>query len=105
MFHERLNKALAVTGTQPSELARRSNMSRGQVSNYLNAKRTPGVDIIVRFAKALGVSADFLLGLSDDPTPAIGNSNLNDKERNVIALWRQEKYTEAISIIASDSIK
>lgn len=105
MFAERLKIALKLYNLKKADVSRISGISKGQLTKYFKGESKPSVEVLIELAKALGVSTDFLLGLSDDPTPAIGNSNLNDKERDVIALWRQEKHTEAISIIANDSIK
>jgi plasmid maintenance system antidote protein VapI len=52
------------------ELADLMHAPRTWVSDLENAgQRGIAAETVVRFAKALGVSTDYLLGLTDDPTP------------------------------------
>lgn len=52
------------------ELGTRLGASRTWITDLENNKqRGLSADTVVRFARALGVSADYLLGLTDDPTP------------------------------------
>lgn len=42
-------------------------MGNGQISNYLNGHQEPTVSSLLHLCEALDVSADFLLGMTDDP--------------------------------------
>lgn len=55
-----------MTQTKLEEL---SGIKRQQLSNYANGTTAPSSDILGKLAKALSVSADYLLGLTDDPAP------------------------------------
>lgn len=67
-FSRRLRMALVVNEMTSADLARATTMGSGQISEYLNGHQEPGATRIVQMCKALDVSADFLLGLSDDMT-------------------------------------
>lgn len=65
-----LHQAMDKGGWSQQTLALRSGVHRQQIYKLLHGERSePRADTIRRIARALGVSADYLLGLSDDPTP------------------------------------
>jgi transcriptional regulator with XRE-family HTH domain len=66
---ERLRALREAQGLSQTALAARAALNLGNV-NELEQHRKASVraDTIVALASALGVSSDFLLGLSDDPT-------------------------------------
>lgn len=66
IFAERLRTLRAKT---PQEaLAKELGVSRGSISFYENGDRTPDADFIVKASRYFGVTADYLLGLSDYKT-------------------------------------
>jgi transcriptional regulator with XRE-family HTH domain len=52
-----------MTGDQ---LAKRADIDPSQISHFECGRRQPGADNIRKLAKALDITADFLLGLSGD---------------------------------------
>ena len=48
------------------------NISQALLSHYENGAREPGLDFVCRACGYYGVSADYLLGLSDIPSGAEG---------------------------------
>lgn len=46
-------------------LAKRAGVTKSAISTYEQGVRTPSSDVLCAFAKAFGVSADFLLGLTE----------------------------------------
>lgn len=54
---------------QQWQVADRLGLGRSTYNQYENDKREPDVELLARIAEFYGVSADFLLGLSDDPSP------------------------------------
>ena len=70
IFSQRLNDLLVqnselfiMTG---AELAEKANISAGIISEYRNGKNAPSIDKLARISKALGKSADYLMGLTSD---------------------------------------
>lgn len=65
-FCERLAEAMALRSLTATDLARQLGVDRSQVSQWACGFRTPNADNIVKLASALGVSSDWLLGLTDE---------------------------------------
>lgn len=72
-FRARLAQAIATAGTTQSALARAIGADRSTLSQALSdsGARLPGAQVVGACAQALGVSADWLLGLSDRPESAV----------------------------------
>lgn len=68
----RLQAAMEQAGTNQSALAREVGVDRSTISQLLTSEgaRLPNAQVIAECAAALGVSADWLLGLSDLPESA-----------------------------------
>lgn len=73
------------------------------INRYENNKTAPNVDKMARIAEVLGCSADYLLGLTDDPTPNhLQAPTLKTKERLALSAWRRGDRIEAIKVIVDD---
>lgn len=69
-FGKRLRAARAEKHLQQDELAQRVAASRTWISELEHGRqKSLRAETVVRFAEALGVSTDYLLGLADNPTP------------------------------------
>lgn len=70
IFRTRLAEAMAARGMSQSAMARACGVDRSTVSQILaSGKRMPNADLAASCAQALGISADWLLGLSERPEP------------------------------------
>lgn len=72
LFRQRLSRAMAERDTTQSGLARQVGVDRSTISQLLTAQavRMPNAQVVAECATALGVSTDWLLGLSDLPERA-----------------------------------
>ncbi|WP_210527125.1 helix-turn-helix domain-containing protein [Rubellimicrobium arenae] len=72
LFRQRLATAMAESGMTQARLARSIGVDRSTISQLLDteAARLPNAQVAAECAGALGVSADWLLGLSDRREPA-----------------------------------
>ncbi|GAB4300579.1 MAG: helix-turn-helix transcriptional regulator [Roseovarius sp.] len=72
LFRARLSEAMARRGINQSTLARRIGVDRSTVSQLVKGTgaRLPNAQLLGECAAALGVSADWLLGLTDRPETA-----------------------------------
>jgi transcriptional regulator with XRE-family HTH domain len=67
-FSDRLHQARRDLRWDQNELAARSGISRGYISEIeRGVKKNVGVEVVIALAAALGVTVPYLLGLSDDP--------------------------------------
>ncbi len=69
LFRDRLTQAMSDRGSNQSALARATGVDRSTVSQLLSdaTARLPNGQLVAECAVALGVSADWLLGLTDRP--------------------------------------
>ena len=68
----RLQSAMTLSGDTQSSLSRKTGADRSTLSQILigTDARLPNANLVAECAQSLGVSADWLLGLSDQPEPA-----------------------------------
>ncbi len=69
LFSQRLKAALGLSGLNQSSLARHVGVDRSTISQLLggDGTRLPNAQVVAGCASALGVSVDWLLGLSERP--------------------------------------
>lgn len=99
---DRLKKARQAKYFTQEQLAELANVELHQVWRHENGKTTPDGNIVARYAQALDISSDYLLGISDDPKPNVQISDLTRAERAVIAAWRRGDVIEAARTILND---
>ena len=68
-FSERLKQLRENMKISQRELARQTGISSAMISLYEANKKTPTIDVLIKLAKFFEVSADYLLGLTDNPQP------------------------------------
>ena len=70
LFRHRLAEAMLLRGTTQSGLARATGVDRSTISQLLaGGTRMPNAQLAAGCAVALGISADWLLGLTERPEP------------------------------------
>ena len=70
VFRTRLAEAMTARGVTQAELARKTGVDRSTISALLQTgTRLPNAQLAADCARALGISADWLLGLSGRPEP------------------------------------
>ena len=65
VFIERLKETMAKSGLTQMALADKAKIAQSSVSAYLRGVRSPGAEELSRLSVALGVSMDWLWGMSD----------------------------------------
>ena len=68
-INERLKELRVANGLSQEDVAKFLNISKQGYGYYENNKRNISSEAIVKLAEFYQVSADYLLGLSEDPTP------------------------------------
>jgi plasmid maintenance system antidote protein VapI len=98
---DRLEQTMRKRGYNPSSLAETVGRSERNIWRLLNEGANTSEETLLALAKALDVSSDYLLGLSDDPTPHMRIDNLTDEERAILIAVRRGEKLAAINLISS----
>jgi len=85
------------------QLAEKLDISSRQIPRYEKGEVDPSADILGRIALFFSVTADYLLGLVDDPRASISEQDLSPMERKLIMALRQGLIVEALKTIATIS--
>ena len=95
MFLERLLSLCAKNGTDISNVLRALNLSTSKGTAWRKGS-VPNGEILLMLAEYFNTSTDYLLGNTDDPTPAgqkerppAHGGELSDDESKLIRLFRQ----------------
>lgn len=90
IFSQRLIEAREARGLSQTELAKRSGLQPAAVGHFEKDRRKPSFHNVRALAKALSVSADYLLGRADSMEGATtafrGEENLSVSDREVIQM-------------------
>jgi transcriptional regulator with XRE-family HTH domain len=68
--NDRLNLLLAKNHISKTHFSAALGLSSPALSHYISGNRRPSYDIIAKMAGLLNVSTDYLLALTNDPTPS-----------------------------------
>lgn len=102
MFAQRLKTAREYRNHSQASLAELINVAPQQIYRLETGKHTPSSDTVILLAQALDVSADFLLGLSDDMTGRAYPVELNPSEIRVLDAIRHGDKLGAIKAIVGE---
>ena len=61
-FGKRLSNIRELSGLTQSELAEKSKLDPSCISHFESGRRDPNLENLIKIVKALGISADILLG-------------------------------------------
>lgn len=100
---ERLRELRLKANFSQDHLANLLDLKLRQISRYESGENDPAADVISRMADVFNVSADYLLGRTDDPTPCSQSGELTALEQEILAAFRRGDRLAAIRLIASDS--
>ena len=93
MFPERLKDLRKEKGMTQIELATALGVSSGTVGMWETGKRKPSFEMFEKLTQVFDKRIDYILGTSDDPTPA----KLNDMEVAQLGNWAmQEEYEDVM---------
>jgi len=67
LFSSRLLECMELKDMTAAELSSASDISPANISRYISGQRVPTYDNLAKLSASLGVSSDYLLGLSDVP--------------------------------------
>lgn len=82
MFVKRLKELRALNNISQAALADKLGLSQQAIAKWETEKATPDPDMIAKLANLFGVSADYLLGVSNERQPGVGVKAIDDPEVN-----------------------
>src|SRR5579859_6367039 len=97
---DRLKTLREQHGWSQRELSRLCGLGEGQVGKYESGQTDPSSTHLKIIAEKLGVSTDYLLGMSDDPRGQIGGGELTDDERSIVDSFRRDGWAGVIHLSA-----
>ncbi len=68
MFYERIKELRISLGINQVEFGRKLHVTKQCISNWENANIQPSIDMLTKICTTFSVSADYLLGLTNDCT-------------------------------------
>lgn len=68
VFAERLKKLRESNGLTLKQLADNIDSTKATIGNLENCNKKPSLDMVLKLCNHFNISADYLLGLSDDST-------------------------------------
>lgn len=90
IFKKRLKDARNLRGLSQGDLAGRAGLPPSSIAHFEAASRKPSFDTLHKIANALEVTADYLLGRTDDPALAESGDplyrdigKLSDRDREI----------------------
>lgn len=98
MRGDRMRQSREASNLTQDDLAERAGIEVLQIWRYESGKTKPKTDMLIKIAKALHVSADYLLGLTDDPK-GHAVDDLTEQETEVIEALRSGDKLKAIQAI------
>lgn len=83
MIGKRLREMRKKRGLRLQEMADKLGVAKSTYAGYESGYRQPDLDVLAQIAEILKTSADYLLGLTDNPYP-------KEPTRNIIELLKEE---------------
>lgn len=102
MIADRIREARKNAGHTQASLAELIGIHYKNISRWEAGEYTPEVENLMLLAKALNVSADYLLGLSDDPKRAARESDFSQDEVEIIMALRRGDLKSALRAIVNE---
>lgn len=86
IFSSRLNEAIEYRGVTQKWLADNAETTEATISRYLNGKASPAILVILaNIAKALNVSSDYLIGVTNIP---VSKDAVSAEEQVIFSIWK-----------------
>lgn len=76
-------------------------VAQEMISSYENGHSYPSAEVLIAMAKYLNTSTDYLLDLTDDPTPVklFNRSNLNSEEIEFLTRFEKLAVEDQLKLI------
>jgi transcriptional regulator with XRE-family HTH domain len=97
---KRLKEARDRKGITQTYAAKMLGITNTALSNYERGFRDPDTDLLNKFARFYGVSSDWLLGLTNDPTtPEQRIESAISDDTELLEFWQELKEREDLQLL------
>lgn len=100
---DRLKTIREARGLTQDELSERVGFGQSQMTKYENGKSEPSPEVIARLAVELEVTADWLLGLVDDPGKHLEEKDVSPVEWKLLAAFRRGDLRDLMKIASEET--
>jgi len=104
-FGERLKELRKSHSLSQRKLAEALNLAQSSIFSYEKGQKSPTAEVIIRAADYFEVSADYLLGLTDDPHGDISNSMKKRLEMMALLEAENEELKKKIKAVLDALLK
>jgi len=105
LLPERLHIAREKRGISQRKLGKLCHLGINQINRYENGLSDPSAAVLATIAQTLEVSADYLLGLADDPKEHFYVNELSVTEREIVDTFRHAGWPGVIHLSAEKVAK
>jgi transcriptional regulator with XRE-family HTH domain len=95
----RLREQREKLGYTQEDVAKAVGVNKNQIYRYENETSMPGADVLGGMADYLKVSADYLLGLTDNPSAFLDTSDLSTLDRSILGALKQGDIRSAVRLV------
>ena len=81
MFHERLKLIRANSGLSQKDISAKCEIGLRTLKYYESGRVNPTSDVIIKLCNYFNISADYLLGLTDEPRPLREEDTSNNQKQ------------------------
>lgn len=104
MRGDRLKLIREQRGMSQRDLAAQLGMGEKQIWRYENETNDATAEQLARIAKLLEVTADYLIGLVDDPHQHLTEEDLSPMEREMLSRFRNGDFMKVIAMITGEAM-
>ena len=98
LLPERLSKVIEMRGVTQRWLAEQTGITESTISRYITKERLPAAfDVVASVSKALNVSTDYLLGVTDNPYT---HEDINTEELTLMLAYSRASEDDRVVLWA-----
>jgi transcriptional regulator with XRE-family HTH domain len=101
----RLRKLREQAGYSQGQLASVLKITQSQISKWENEDAQPGNEAVIELSRVFGVTADYLLGLVDNPSDLLKENDLTDDEWRLVNAYRAGDMGRVLAILSAAALK
>lgn len=98
-FSKRLKKLRSEANLTQKDLAEKIGVSRATVAGYETKGKEPSYDTLLKIARVLNCSVDYLMGNTDERSPADKIKKALSEDEELLEFWEELKDREDLQLM------